>query len=143
MKILLVQSLAYIPSFGGANKANRVLIEGLALRGHDCRVVAAATPDLQPQAQTQLRAELAARGIPVTFSSPSKLIFHNHGVEVHAATDGFHLRSELKEQMNNFEPAWTLVSCEDPAQTLLQAALEMDSSRVVSIVQTPLALPFG
>ena len=143
MKILLVQSLAYIPSFGGANKANRVLIEGLALRGHDCRVVAAATPDLQPQAQTQLRAELAARGIPVTFSSSSKLIFHNHGVEVHAATDGFHLRSELKEQMSNFEPAWTLVSCEDPAQTLLQAALEMDSSRVVSIVQTPLALPFG
>ncbi len=143
MKILLVQNLAYIPSFGGANKVNRFLIEGLAQRGHECRVVAAATPDAHAQPQKQLRAELATRAIPVSFSSPSILVFYNHGVEVHAATDGFHLRSELKQQMHDFEPDWTLVSCEDPAQTLLEAALEMDSSPVVSIVQTPLALPFG
>jgi glycosyltransferase involved in cell wall biosynthesis len=143
MKILFVQSLAYIPSFGGANKANRVLIEGLALRGHDCRVVAAATPDVYPQAQEQLREELRARGISVTASSAGKLVFHHKGVEVHAAVNGFQLRSEMKSQIREFEPGFTLVSCEDPAQTLLEGALEMNSSRVVSIVQTPLALPFG
>jgi len=143
MKILFVQSLAYIPCYGGANKSNRALVEGLALRGHNCRVVAAATPDVYPQPKAQLRKELTARGISVTASSAGKLVFHHKGVEVHAAVDGFHLRSEMRSQISEFEPEITLVSSEDPAQTLLEGAIEMNSSRVASIVHTPMALPFG
>jgi hypothetical protein len=42
MKILLVQNMVYVPTLGGANKGNRVLMEGLAARGHECHVVAPA-----------------------------------------------------------------------------------------------------
>jgi hypothetical protein len=42
MRILLLQSSPYIPSLGGANKANRLLVEQLAARGLECRVVGTA-----------------------------------------------------------------------------------------------------
>ena len=42
MKLLLAQTLSYLFSRGGAQKANRAYLEGLVERGHHCRVVAPA-----------------------------------------------------------------------------------------------------
>jgi len=39
VKILLIQTLSYLFASGGAHKANRSLIEGLAERGHECCVI--------------------------------------------------------------------------------------------------------
>ena len=47
VKILLLQDHIYLPSYGGGVKANRMLLEGLARRGHEC---AAITPAFAPSA---------------------------------------------------------------------------------------------
>ena len=40
MRILLGQNSLYFPAHGGGDKSNRLLLEALAARGHECRVVA-------------------------------------------------------------------------------------------------------
>ena len=40
MRILLAQNSLYYPAHGGGDKSNRLLLEALAARGHECRVVA-------------------------------------------------------------------------------------------------------
>src|SRR5437763_1441439 len=39
MRILLGQNSLYYPAHGGGDKSNRLLLEGLAGLGHECRVV--------------------------------------------------------------------------------------------------------
>src|SRR3712207_7252653 len=50
LKILLVQNMIYVPTYGGASKANRLLLEGLAAKGHSCRAIV-------PAFGTQVRSE--------------------------------------------------------------------------------------
>ena len=59
MKLLLVQNMIYIPTLGGANKSNRLLIEGLAGRGHQCSVVATAFGSHGPSDRRELLELLA------------------------------------------------------------------------------------
>ena len=42
MKIILIQNTTYIPTNGGSDKSNKLLLETLAGRGHDCMVIAPA-----------------------------------------------------------------------------------------------------
>ena len=118
MRIALVQSSPYLPSLGGANKANRLLLEQLAARGHACHAIGLA-------------------------GSPALPAFRHEGVEVEAVQDASRLRGHVAERLRALAPDWVLVSSEDPAQMLLQAALEACPSRVVYIAHTTLHLPFG
>ncbi len=59
MRILLAQNALYFPAHGGGDKSNRLLMEALAARGHEMRVVArtgALTAD-------EYRARLNERGV--------------------------------------------------------------------------------
>jgi surfactin synthase thioesterase subunit/glycosyltransferase involved in cell wall biosynthesis len=114
MRILLAQNSLYYPAHGGGDKSNRLLMEALAARGHACRVV--------------------ARGV-----TP---IFERAGVEVHTVTDA-NLRAHFASQVEAFAPEIILVSTDDPAQMLLEAALRAPSARVVYLARATLALPFG
>jgi surfactin synthase thioesterase subunit/glycosyltransferase involved in cell wall biosynthesis len=114
MRILLAQNSFYYPAHGGGDKSNRLLMEALAARGHACRVV--------------------ARGV-----TP---IFERAGVEVHAVTDA-NLRAHFASQVEAFAPEIILVSTDDPAQMLLEAALRSPTARVVYLARATLALPFG
>src|SRR5438552_1419363 len=40
MRILLAQNSLYYPAHGGGDKSNRLLLEALSARGHECRAVA-------------------------------------------------------------------------------------------------------
>ncbi len=150
MNILLVQTLSYVYSRGGAHKANRILLEGLAARGHRCRVVAPASSAPGPQGSAHFHEALAARGLTISAASSEAIIFHERGVEVHAViesskADAWHaqtLRDYLVAQIHSFEPTWVLV-VDDYACTLLQTALAALPDRVITIVHTPAALPFG
>ncbi len=138
MRLLLIQSLPYVPALSGAGKANRALMAGLAARGHECRAVVTA-----PGGREALLAELACRGLAVTASAPGVEVFRCERVEVFALTDRHRLRQVALEQIRELAPDCILVSSEDPGQELLAAALEAGAGRVVSIVHTPLHLPFG
>jgi glycosyltransferase involved in cell wall biosynthesis len=143
MKILLVQNMVYVPTLGGANKANRLLLEGLAGKGHECHVVAPALgAKVSLASREQFLGELAARSIVFT-ARDGVDIFRQCEVEVHAVTDSTRLRRQVIEHVQEFAPTWILVTSEDPEQLMLDAALEADGSRIVYLVHTPLMLPFG
>jgi glycosyltransferase involved in cell wall biosynthesis len=144
VKILLVQPMYYLFSPGGAHKANRMLVEGLAGRGHSCRVITPRSSAERQGMREQFLADLGERGIELSSSTSRADVFHHRGVEVHAVAEVSQLRSYLVEQVRLFNPTWTLIS-EDQiyAYGLLEAALEADSSRVVYISHSPATMPFG
>ncbi|HEU4508036.1 MAG TPA: amino acid adenylation domain-containing protein, partial [Pyrinomonadaceae bacterium] len=143
MKILLAQNMLYIPTMGGANKANRLLVEGLVERQHSCRVVAPAIGSHGPKTVSQFREQLAAHGIDLAPSSNGADVFRHKGVEIHAVREATQLRSHLVQQIREFKPDWTVVSSQDPGQVLLEAALRETAGRVVYMVHAPWDLPFG
>jgi thioesterase domain-containing protein/glycosyltransferase involved in cell wall biosynthesis len=143
MRILLVQNLVYVPSHGGANKANRLLLEGLAARGHDCRAVALATAAQGAGTRDAFLSELASRGIRVTASVPGVDVFRADGVEVHAVSDPARLLPAIAEQAAAFAPDCVVLSHAGPAQALLETALDAAPGRLVYLAHTTLWLPFG
>ena len=144
MKLLLIQSLPFVPTLLGANKANRVLMEGLAARGHSCCAVVPVSGSHGVENREQLLAALRALGLEPPFSPAAGVdIFHCGGVEVHALSDRLRLRSYAREQIRRLRPDRVLVSAEDPGQELLEGALTAGPAPVVYLVHTPMHLPFG
>ncbi|MGA2802168.1 MAG: amino acid adenylation domain-containing protein [Verrucomicrobiota bacterium] len=143
MKILLLQKMIYVPSFGGANKGNRLLMEGLAQRGHKCRVIVPAIGSHGPQTREQLLEALKAREIDILTVTPEICIFRCHGVQVHAVFSAAGIYSYAEQRIKEFQPDWVLVTAEDPGQTLLESALRCAPDRTVYIALTPLQMPFG
>jgi surfactin synthase thioesterase subunit/glycosyltransferase involved in cell wall biosynthesis len=93
LKILLAQNAVYHPAHGGGEKSNRLLMEALAARGHQCRVLARGAADLDLQ-----------------------------GVRVRVAADT-QLRAAFIAEAAAFHPDVILCSTDDPAQLLLEPAL--------------------
>jgi surfactin synthase thioesterase subunit/glycosyltransferase involved in cell wall biosynthesis len=113
MRILLAQNARYYPAYGGGDKSNRLLMEALAARGHECRVMARQEgPD-----------------------------FAHGGVLVRAVTES--PREHFTRELEAFRPDVVLASTDDPAQLLLEAALRYNEARVIYLARATLALPFG
>ena len=143
MKILLLQSAVYVPTHGGENKANRLLLEGLAERGHSCHVVAPACGAHGPGTREAFLGALAQRGLAISATRDGADVFHQCGVDVHAIGDASRVRDTAIRRMREIDPTWTLVSSADPGQLLLEAALDASPSRVVYLAHTMLFFPFG
>jgi amino acid adenylation domain-containing protein/non-ribosomal peptide synthase protein (TIGR01720 family) len=141
MKILLVQPLVYLFSNGGAHKANRFLIEGLAARGHVCRVVAPRA-EMGGLSGEDFLARLAAERIPVRAVTEAVIAFSHQGVEVHATAGGHALCSEAVREIHELDPDWTIVS-EDSSGVVLGEVLKACPTRVVYLAHSPATLPFG
>ncbi|MEW6732307.1 MAG: amino acid adenylation domain-containing protein [Acidobacteriota bacterium] len=142
MRILLTMNLPYYPTFGGANKGNRILAEGLAENGHQVQVVVPVLGVPSRLTHTEFIAQLTAEGIEV--SSHDKIVyFHMNGVEVQAVADPSQLRTHLVAEIEKFKPDCVLVSSEDPSHNLLDAALKACPDRVIYLVHTVSFLPFG
>ncbi|MDY7095954.1 MAG: amino acid adenylation domain-containing protein, partial [Acidobacteriota bacterium] len=142
MRLLLIQNMVYAPSHGGANKANRRLLEELAARGHECRAVAPALGSHGAETLEDQRRELAQRGIEVA-EAEAGLKLRTAGVTVTALVDRHRLAEVAAGCIEDFAPQLVLVTSEDPGQELLAAASRRAPGRVVYLVHTPLYLPFG
>src|SRR5689334_2183752 len=142
MRILLTLNLPWTNVFAGAVKSNQGLTEALVERGHRLRVVVPAIHTPRPVAHQQVLADLAADGIDVV-SDGIVDRFTLRGVEVHAVVDPLRLRQYLIDEIGRFKPDWTMVSSEDPSQTLLEAALTACPSRVIYLAHTLNVFPFG
>jgi glycosyltransferase involved in cell wall biosynthesis len=141
MKILLAMMLPYEPAFGGANKANRKMVEILASRGHCIRVVAT-TPE--PNATPKSTGPIAAESFTKSINYGSGTSCHNSGVLVRAGGGSkARLHALLRAELNDFSPDVVLVSSEDPMQLLLNEALKYKRERVIYLAHTPNCLPFG
>ena len=143
MRLLLIQNMLYVPSLGGANTTTRILMEGLAQGGHECRMVAPAVGSYGPPDRASFLGELATRDLAVTSSTPDADIFKHRGVEVHAVSDVTRLRAYVAEQIREYEPTWVIVPSQDPGQLLLDTAQREAPGRVVYLVVAAWDLPFG
>jgi surfactin synthase thioesterase subunit/glycosyltransferase involved in cell wall biosynthesis len=141
MRILLAQNSLYYPAHGGGDKSNRLLIEALAARGHECRVVARVSV-FGAQEHEQYMAELEARRIVSRAPESGVVVFERGRVEVYVVTGGSP-RAHVAAQVEAFQPDIILVSTDDPAQVLLEAALRQPRARVVYLARATLAVPFG
>jgi surfactin synthase thioesterase subunit/glycosyltransferase involved in cell wall biosynthesis len=142
MRILLAQNSRYYPAHGGGDKSNRLLVEALAARGHQCLVVAR-IGQLGPQEHDLFLNDLAARNVPVDSAGNGVVAFHRAGVEVHTVTNQPGLRQYFSEQIAAFLPDVILASTDDPAQLLLEPARRAETARLVYLARATLALPFG
>lgn len=122
MKILLAESMSYL-GLGGAGKATRGLVEGLAQRGHDCVAVSVEKPG-----------ELAAHGFRLRGAKRGAEL-ERGGVKIFAARGPQEQSELLKECLGAFDPDWTLV-CEHGVLLLATALEEHDPSRTVLVAQS-------
>ncbi len=147
MKIILAQPMGYLFSIGGAHKANRVLMEGLAERGHYCRALSprnfmgSLSAFAEEGKLEDLREQLAERGIYLTSSAEGDA-FQLNGVDVRLPVDYVAMCAQFREHVREVDPTWILVS-EDTAHLIVAAALEASPSRVVYVSHSPSSLPFG
>jgi len=137
MKILLVQGLNYLFAWGGAYKGNRILLQGLADRNHECHVLTLT----KPKTYDEYVNELVVRGSSVSSSAGGSMYRHN-GIGIHIAKDSVQMCIQLMELIQELKPTWTLVS-EDSSFMLVAAALEADPARVIYLARTGANLPFG
>ncbi len=140
-KFFLAQNSLYYPAHGGGDKSNRLLLEALAARGHECRVVARISV-FGESGHAQYLEDLAMRGVTPQSSSDGVVIFERAGVQVHVVTNG-NLRAHFAAQSDTFVPDVILASTDDPAQLLLEVALRNAKARVVYLARATLAVPFG
>ncbi|GII81869.1 glycosyl transferase family 1 [Sphaerisporangium rufum] len=144
MRILLAQNMLHLPSHGGANKSNRILMEQLAAAGHLVHVVAPLSGAMRTGPQEVRVADLVRRGaVPAGDSRPGEVTYTRGGVTVHAVTEPAGLGRRIAEVAGELEPDWTLVPSDDPGLVVLGAALRATPDRVVYLVHTLQQLPFG
>src|SRR5690348_11273337 len=129
MRILLGANALYYPAHGGGERSNRMVMEGLAARGHTCFVVTR-IERFGPDGEERLAAELGERGVAPARESGG-LRFHLNGVEVLAATTAHSFRAFFVEHKNMFRPDVIVTSTDDPAQLLLEAALHDEHAPTV------------
>jgi glycosyltransferase involved in cell wall biosynthesis len=143
MKILLGQTLVYIPARGGANKANRLLLEGLSQLGHECHAVTRACGAQGFSSPAEFASDLSAKGYRLLHSSAEVSVFDCNAVKVHAVLDPSRLSAYFGDCCNKMRPDWILISTEDPAWRLLRTAVSSRAGRIAYLAHTPLALPCG
>src|SRR5450432_368800 len=141
MRILLAQNSLYYPAHGGGDKSNRLLMEALAARGHECRVTARVGVFGEDEHRRYLT-DLAARGVTPVSVGNGVVTLERDGVEVHVVTNA-NLRAYFASQVEAFQPDVILASTDDPAQLLLEVALRSQNARVVYLARATLAVPFG
>ena len=141
MRILLAQNSLYYPAHGGGDKSNRLLMEALAARGHECRAVARISVFGEAEHRRTWRTGGARRDAAIGRRRSGGLRARGRrgprGDQRATCAPISPRRSEA------FRPDVILASTDDPAQLLLEAALRARSARVVYLARATLALPFG
>lgn len=141
MRILLAQNSLYYPAHGGGEKSNRLLMEALAARAHQVRVVSR-VERFGPASHEKLARELGERGV-LFRATAGAVTFDLNGVDVRVLSLDSHWRAFFATEVAQFDPDVILTSTDDPAQLLFDLALKSSRARVVYLVRATIAVPFG
>ncbi|WEK00798.1 MAG: glycosyltransferase family 4 protein [Candidatus Sphingomonas phytovorans] len=142
-RILLLQDAVYFPSYGGGNKANRLLLTALAARGFECHAVSRMPRERRILAGRFSAEALTERGIAVERHAAGSMSYRHEGVRVEALDlDDPEAAARIGAVIRDTRPDWILVSDDRPA-ILLDIALAYAPDRVVALVHTHFHLPFG
>lgn len=143
LTVLLAQNMRYLPSHGGANRSNRILLEELAARGHRCVAVTPLHATEHRLTVEDLLAGLAGRGVTDARQTGDAVVYTHRGVTVHAVTAPARLAAHVLAVAAAERPDRTLVPSDDPGLLMLGTALRATPGRVVYLVHTLQQLPFG
>ncbi len=139
MRILLTANASYVPPRGGATRSNLVWLDHLAAAGHSCRIVGATLGDAAGRLE-QLRSE----GIERPADLGDGCEFSRRGeIAIYSAAEPTRQAQLLRQQVQEFQPDWLLVSSEDVGHVLLRQAHQLAPGRVVYLAHTPQFFPFG
>lgn len=141
-RILLAHNSIYFPSLGGGDKSNRLLMEALVRAGHQVEVFTRLERFDEEAHQAFLR-EIDSRGVQPLEVNSSEVRFERGGVQVRVLTRSPHLRAAFRHHLAEFSPDVVFCSTDDPAQLLLEIALDDPKARVVYLVRATIAVPFG
>lgn len=144
MKILLLQSSVYLPSFGGGNKSNRLLLEALAARGHECWSISKSVDSQTVVDQRSEMEVLKDRKIELKQFEFAVSNYVSNDVNVLSVDINQHPDNHrvISQQYQRLMPDIILVS-DDKNGDLLALALRISTIKTVLIVHTNLHLPFG
>ena len=142
MRILLAHNSTYYPSHGGGDKSNRLLMEALAARGHQVRVVSR-VEHFGQEDYAKLVRQLAERGVSVAADKDGAVCLNLGGVDVRTLALTPHLRAFFSKQIEDFDPDVIITSTDDPGQLLFDLAVRAPRARVVYLVRATIAVPFG
>jgi len=143
MKILLLQSSVYFPSYGGGNKANRLLLEALAARGHQCWSLSKSVDAQTVVDTTSEHTHLSSRGIRQDKQN-NVTTYELNRIHVIALDTRHEALSEtfIKQQYEQIKPDVILVS-DDKNGSLLTISLALAPLTTILFIHTNLHLPFG
>lgn len=144
MRFLLLQSSVYFPSYGGGNKSNRLLLEALAKRGHQCWSI---SKSIDAQTVIDKRSEqdvLNERGIKITQYQQDIRYYSHNKVEIFTFNSliNKNLSEFIKLEYHKIKPDIILVS-DDKTGELLDVSLSISANKTVLVLHTNLHLPFG
>lgn len=144
MKILLLQSAVYLPSYGGGNKSNRLLLEALVERGHECCSISKSVNAQTVIDQTSEADLLRQRGIQPSPVETGVIEYQYRQVRVFSVNSNHKPDSTefISQHYASIDPDILLVS-DDKKGDLLVLALQLSPRQTVLIVHTNLHLPFG
>ncbi|MFC6080606.1 glycosyltransferase family 4 protein [Sphaerisporangium aureirubrum] len=143
MRILLAQNMFHLPTHGGANKSNRIMLEQLAARGHTCRVVAPLSGALRRTSLARHLAYLENAGALIRSVTDEAVTYEYRGVVAHAVVNPSHLARWVGMVSDALNPDWILVPSDDPGLIMLGAASRAAPGRIVYLAHTLQQLPFG
>lgn len=139
MKILLVQRMEYLYGYGGAHKANRIMMEWFAKHGHECMVI---TPEEYMQDYEIYFKEMQENHeIEVIENSDKLTSYTKEGVRVFVVKGNLRIFSFVKEQVKIFKPDITIIS-EEKTHMIMEAVLDLEIPTVY-IAHSQTVLPFG
>ena len=142
MRILLAHNSLYFPSHGGGDKSNRLLMEALAERGHQVRVVTR-VENFGEADHDKLLQDLKTRGVEADTTDPAVVRLALNGVDVRTLTRNPQMRAYFSRQITEFDPDIIITSTDDPGQLLFDLAIHTPRARVVYLVRATIAVPFG
>jgi surfactin synthase thioesterase subunit/glycosyltransferase involved in cell wall biosynthesis len=141
MRILLASNAQYFPAHGGGERSNRMLMEALAARGHQCQVVTR-LDRFGGEASANWLAGVAGREVTPE-AIPAGFTFDLGGIRVVAASLPSSFRAFFQLHKDEFRPDVIVVSTDDPAQILLETAVEDSHATTVYLARATVAVPFG
>lgn len=141
MKLLLVEAAEYLYPLAGASKANKLLMEWMASKGHQCVVINLTGKHDNFNTKEYIESHRNDENLEVWECEDELVHFRMNEVEDYTIVQVIKAVSVIQNVMKDYQPDLVLVSDDYPF-ILLETVLEFQR-RTVFISHSQTTLPFG
>ena len=139
VKILLAQTMEYLYGYGGANKANRNMMEWFVKQGHECMVI---MPETYMEGYEHYFIEKQEKHeIEVSKNNNRLTAYTKDGVQAYMVKGEFRLIPFLNNKIAEFQPDIIIIS-EEKTYVMMEEVCKLNIPTVYIAHSQPI-LPFG